>query len=181
MIFRRGAPGNNVILTRGAPNRVVPGEGVKSGRLALIGGPSKIHGWDGNALAAQILELAGSGPLEVADSRRTPEGFLAELSEKIPDLVVFPHQRTGPGWLVEKLARTGEVHVTEDSVSMIYEALSSGARVGVLQMPRKTGDSRVIRGLERLRKEGCFIGKGHGTPTVLAEADRCARIILRGA
>ncbi len=178
--FLRASPGKNVILTKGAPNRVVPSTGERNGRLALIGGPSKIHAWDGGALALQIAELAKIGPLDVADSRRTPEGFLAKLSEMNPAIAVFPHQKTAPGWLAEKLAETEEIHVTEDSVSMIYEALSSGARVGVLEMPRKTEDSRLLRGLEQLQQEGYFIGNGLNAPPVLAEADRCARLILGG-
>ncbi len=178
--FHKGSPRKNVILTKGAPNRVVPSAAEKRGRLALIGGPSKIHGWDGEALIRQIEKIANIGPLEVADSRRTPEGFLSELSKIVPGIRIFPHQETAPGWLAGKLPETEEVHVTEDSVSMIYEALSSGARVGILCMPRKTEDSRLLRGLEKLRHEGHFIGSENETPTVLAEADRCARKILGG-
>ncbi len=178
--FPQGLSGKNVILTKGAPNRVVPSAGEKRGRLALIGGPSKIHDWDGEALTRQIEELANIGPLEVADSRRTPEGFLSELPKIVPGIRIFPHQETAPCWLAGKLAETEEIHVTEDSVSMIYEALSSGARVGVLRMPRKTEDSRLLRGLEKLRQGGYFIGSGDETPAVLAEADRCAHLILGG-
>jgi mitochondrial fission protein ELM1 len=90
---------------------------------------------------------------------------------------IFPHQQTPPGWLAGKLSALETVWVTEDSVSMIYEALSGGAKVGVLEMPRLRPGARVIRGLEVLRAEGYF-DKDH-PPQLLAEADRCAELILK--
>lgn len=166
----------NVITTEGALNRVLPGTGEKSGRLFLIGGPSKTHGWDGVALTAQIKDIAGEGAWQAADSRRTPEGFLDELKKELPGLEIFPHRQTPPGWLAGQLSALETVWVTEDSVSMIYEALSGGAKVGVLDMPRLRPDARVIRGLEALRAEGFF--DPENPPRPLAEADRCAALLL---
>ncbi len=167
----------NVITSKGALNRVVPNTGKKSGKLFLIGGPSKTHGYDEAALIAQIKGIAGDGEWQVADSRRTPETFLPALKKALPSLTIFPHQETQPGWLASILSTAETVWVTEDSVSMIYEALTGGARAGVLEMPRLRPDARVIRGLEALREEGFF--DPHKTPQVLAEADRCAEILLR--
>jgi hypothetical protein len=59
---------------------------------------------------------------------------------------------------------------------MIYEALTGGAKVGVLEMPRLRPDARVIRGLESLKADGYF--DAHSPPRPLAEADRCAAMIL---
>ena len=168
---------SNVITTKGALNRVMPSTGPKTGRLLLIGGPSKTHGWDGQALIAQIKAIAGDDMWQVADSRRTPEGFLKELKNELPTMEIFPHQQTPPGWLAGKLSALETVWVTEDSVSMIYEALSGGAKVGVLEMPRLRPGARVIRGLEALRAEGYF-DTDH-PPRLLAEADRCAALILK--
>ena len=168
----------NVISSKGALNRVVPNTGKKSGKFFLIGGPSKTHGYDEAALIAQIKDIAGDDEWQVADSRRTPESFLHALKKELPGLTIFPHQETQPGWLAEKLSSVETVWVSEDSVSMIYEALSSGAKVGVLEMPRLRPDARVIRGLEVLRAEGFFDTKN--PPRTLAEADRCAEILLRG-
>jgi hypothetical protein len=100
---------------------------------------------------------------------------------------VFPHEETSADWLPEKLAAAAEVWVTEDSVSMIYEALSSGARVGLLAVPRNHRHSRVLRGLEQLVVDGLL------TPfaawqnsrilkvpnSILREADRCAEKIAQ--
>jgi uncharacterized protein len=166
----------NVITSKGALNRVRPTEGARAGKLFLIGGPSKTHGYDEAALIAQIRGLAADGEWQVADSRRTPGGFLPALRKELPGLRVFPHHETQPGWLAAKLSTAETVHVTEDSVSMIYEALTGGAKVGVLEMPRLRPDARVIRGLEALKAEGFFIP--HSPPRPLAEADRCAAILL---
>jgi mitochondrial fission protein ELM1 len=165
----------NVFTSKGALNRVRPSEAVRSGKLFLIGGPSKTHGYDESALIARIREIAADGGWQVADSRRTPETFLPSLRKQLPDMTVFPHQETQPGWLAATLSTAETVHVTEDSVSMIYEALTGGAKVGVLEMPRLRPDARVIRGLEALKSEGFF--DPHSPPRPLAEADRCAAIL----
>ncbi|MFM2197111.1 MAG: hypothetical protein RLZZ505_543 [Verrucomicrobiota bacterium] len=175
--FMGKAVPRNAITTKGALNRVLPGTGKRSGNMFLIGGPSRTHGWDAVALAAQIRRIAGDDSWQAADSRRTPEGFLGELKKELPALEIYPHQQTQPGWLAGKLSTLETVWVTEDSVSMIYEALSSGAKTGVLAMPRIKPDARVIRGLEALRAEGFF--DTDGTPRTLAEADRCAGILLK--
>jgi hypothetical protein len=122
----------------------------------------------------------------VADSRRTPPGFLDSLAVGVPGLAVHPHGGTGPDWLARQLAAAVEVWVTEDSVSMVYEALTAGARVGVLPMPRRRVRSRVSRGLEQLVAEGyvtrysdwCESRVLSPPPVRLAEADRCAALIL---
>jgi mitochondrial fission protein ELM1 len=162
----------NVITSKGALNRVRPTEGERSGKLFLIGGPSKTHGYDEAALIARIREIAADGEWQVADSRRTPKTFLPELRKGLPGLTVFPHQQTQPGWLVSQLSSAETVWVSEDSVSMIYEALTGGARVGVLDMPCLRPDARVIRGLDALKAEGYF--DAHDPSRPLAEADRCA-------
>ena len=68
---------------------------------------------------------------------------------------------------------------------MIYEALSSGAQVGLLPMPRIKKAGRVARGIENLLQDKRIITyscwqDGNQLPVnqvVLAEADRCAHLI----
>lgn len=175
--FKKLPKSGNIILSMGALNRVVPTSEPKSGKLLLIGGPSKTHGFDKQALISQIRGIAAEG-WQAADSRRTPGGFLTDLKSEIPGIEIFPHQETKPGWLAGKLSSIEEVWVTEDSVSMIYEALTGGAKVGVLDMPRLRPDARVIRGLESLRESGYFIGSENTATHSLAEADRCAELVL---
>jgi len=186
----RGQPGEDVIATMGALNRVpAPADGPRDGRLMLIGGPSASHGWDGEAVLnaiGEILAASPGAPWELTDSRRTPDGFRQALRERFPQLAVFPHEETGPEWLPSRLSRAGETWVTEDSVSMIHEALSSGSKVGLLPVPWKKPRGRIARGLARLIVEGFVttfrdwreIRVLDHPPMVLREADRCAKLVL---
>ncbi len=185
--FPNGGDHANLILTRGALNRVVPsGDGPRSGGMILIGGPSANHGWDGESLLAALAEIAGAGVWQLTDSRRTPAGFITEIRKRLPAVRIFPHSETTPDWLPSKLAAAAEVWVTEDSVSMIYEALGSGARVGLLPVPRLKENSRVLGGLEELSAESYLtpFSQWQATkalpapPTILREADRCAGLVL---
>ncbi|MCX7915831.1 MAG: mitochondrial fission ELM1 family protein, partial [Verrucomicrobiae bacterium] len=87
-------------------------------------------------------------------------------------------------WVPRELSVAEHVWVTEDSVSMVYEALTAGASVGILRVPRRHS-SRVVRGLDRLRAQGWVTGFAdweagqslRPPPQPLAEADRCAHVI----
>ncbi|GAA5484812.1 mitochondrial fission ELM1 family protein [Haloferula sargassicola] len=184
-------PAPNVIATKGALNRVPPPDPdrARSGGLLLIGGPSGSHGWDAETTTRQVAAIVDSRSAlawRATDSRRTPEGFLEALQSASPAFAPFPHQQTGRDWLPQQLAHCEEVWVSEDSVSMIYEALSSGAAVGLLPVPRKSRTSRVARGIDRLAEQGWltpFDDWRPGTPlprppATLREADRTAAIVL---
>ncbi len=184
--FPAGAEKPGLILTRGALNRVVAGDGEKTGKLILIGGPSKTHGWDGGAVLDRLAQATDRGGWELSDSRRTPQGFLEEARAKLPGVTLFSHRDTPADWVAEKLRGAKEVWVTEDSVSMVYEALTSGARVGLLPAPRRAAASRVIQGIESLIAEGFVTPFDRwresqriaAPPHPLQEADRCAAILL---
>jgi len=186
----RGDPPANVLPTLGALNRVaVPTAGPRPGRLLLIGGPSANHGWDGDAVLDAIGEILAAAPgesWELTDSRRTPDGFRAALRARFPQIAFFPHEETGRDWLPARLAAAGETWVSEDSVSMIHEALSSGSKVGLLPVPRLKPHGRIARGLDRLLADGFVtpFARWQATrtlaepPRVLREADRCAALLL---
>ena len=182
----------NQIITRGVLNRVPPPDPDQTRRsgLILIGGPSSAHGWMPEQLIEQVQAIVaarGERPWRVTDSRRTPPDFLDQLRAACPALVAHPHAETGDEWLPQRLAEAAEVWVTEDSVSMIYEALSSGAAVGLLSAPRKTSCGRVLRGLDQLIEEHWatpYDAWDPGQPLtppphVLREADRVADELLR--
>ena len=184
--FNKELKDKRIILTEGAINRVEPGEGSRQGKLILLGGPSKIHGWDADGMIDALGKLEPGDGWLLTDSRRTPDGFTQRVGEAFPALEIHPHTETGPDWLPQNLQQMEEVWVTEDSVSMTYEALSSGAKVGVLPVPRKQKDARVLRGLDRLLKQGRlrtlteWQEAGHELPEVrpLQEAQRCAQLVL---
>ncbi len=184
--FKKPPPeSGRVLATRGALNRVVPADGAaRDGTWVLLGGPSKHHGWDATAMRGMIREIAErSSGLEAADSRRTPGGFFDSL-EFIETR--HHHAHAKPGWLAGRLASAKDVWVTEDSVSMVYEALTGGARVGILPVPRLSDDARVVKGLDRLADDGWVTrfgdwktsGQLGDPPGRLAEADRAARWLL---
>jgi uncharacterized protein len=181
------APGrDHVILTRGALNRVeAPDLAEKTGKLILIGGPSKTHAWDGAALLQMLAKATDRGGWELTDSRRTPENFLTDARTRLPGVTVFSHKDTPEDWLPGKLRAAKEVWVTEDSVSMVYEALTSGARVGLLPLPRRKQSSRVLGGIDRLAADGFLTPfetwrnteRLASPPEILREADRCAALL----
>ena len=186
--FQKPLQRKNLILSRGALNRVAPpADGSRTARMILIGGPSASHGWDGENLLTTLAEITSNKHWQLTDSRRTPAGFIGEIRKNLPALEIFPHQETTPEWLPGKLAAAQEVWVTEDSVSMIYEALSSGAKVGLLPVPRAKEDSRILRGLGQLVSEGYLTRFEDwrlthalkSPPETLREADRCAEDVLR--
>ena len=50
------------------------------------------------------------------------------------------YKRQPQGWIFEQMQLAETVYVTEDSVSMIFEALTAGCRVGVIAMDRLKQD-----------------------------------------
>ena len=184
--FRNKPTRKNLILTRGAINRVHASDSPKTGKLILIGGPSKTHGWDTGAMLDMLAKVTEGGGWQLTDSRRTPNGFLDQARMRLKGLEMFSCQQTPPDWLPSKLREADEVWVSEDSVSMIYEARSSGARVGLLPVPRLNPKSRVLRGIDELVETGFLMpfsawqdaGHLHTAPEALNEAARCAGIVL---
>jgi mitochondrial fission protein ELM1 len=187
--FPKKSQRKNLILTRGAINRVHAEDLPKTGKLILIGGPSKTHGWDPAAMLDMLARVTATGDWQLTDSRRTPEGFLEQIKKHLPNIEIFSCKETAFDWLPDKLGRAKEVWVSEDSVSMIYEALSSGARVGLLPVPRMNSHSRVLRGIDELIEAGyltpfsAWQKTGHlsRASEPLNEAGRCAEIICQMA
>lgn len=173
----------NVETTLGALNPVQAGRQHDPSRgLILAGGPSSHYRWDDAGMASQILDLVRKRPelaWTLGDSRRTPAGFLQRLAGS--DIACHAHDQTPPGWLEAELARASEVWVSPDSVSMVYEALTAGCRVGVFDLPAMAR-SRVAQGLAELRREGYVCGHSDATWPAhppLNEAERCATLILK--
>ncbi len=83
-------------------------------------------------------------------SRRTPASFMASAAhQKGPQFSLVPVEQTNRLWLRQRYRHCGIIWVTEDSASMVYEALTAGAQVGVLPAPRQR-PSRVSQGLDTL-------------------------------
>ncbi len=125
--------------------------------LILIGGASKRHGWSDQLLIAQMNQLFTvlvNYQIILTTSRRTPEVFLTnDLFVNPPaNVQILPVNETPQGWLFEQLQLASLVWVTEDSVSMLYEALTAGCQVGILNMPRLKQD-RITRSVDSLLQQ----------------------------
>lgn len=154
--------GANVLSTRGALNPVEPGKKDARAGLILIGGPSRHHGWSENDILSQVEVIVASEKYvhwTLTTSRRTPSATTTRLCAlTFKNLTVVPVNETGPGWLPERLTNAAQAWVTEDSVSMVYEALTANAATGLLHVPAKRA-SRIARGIATLTGDGlvtCF-------------------------
>ena len=174
---------DNVLLSKGVLNSVKlspqrdPAEG-----LILLGGPSRHYRWNDGEMLTQIqtlLETRSSLHWNLIGSPRTPVSLVDRL-QKLAGVNCSFYQRFVEHAWQHKLARAGHVWVSEDSVSMVYEALTSGASVGLLGVPR-AGSSRVSRGVDQLIDSGWVAppAAAHAAPGPgsLNEAARCARWI----
>ncbi len=180
----------NVLQTRGPLNVIEPASNkLDYHGLILLGGPSKHHRWSDQAMLENIATLVHRDhkwSWTVAGSRRTPESMEHMLlTAQLPKLAYVAARDTGPEWLPFRLAEAPQVWVTEDSMSMVYEALSANAAVGVLPVPRR-GFSRVSRDMEQLLAEGLLTsfdawcnGQALRQPAQpFNEAARCAQWIV---
>lgn len=138
-------------LSDGPINRMHVGSKTTSAGLILLGGPSDHYDWDETRLLEQIEYICGeSGPWQVSPSRRTPVGFLAALrNRQIPDLDILDIDKLPANWLARQLPTVDKCWVTPDSASMVYEALSAGCAVGLLELQSRAS-SRVARGVATL-------------------------------
>lgn len=180
-----------LLLTEGSLNPVLPAtDADPDAGLLLIGGPSPHFGWDGNDLIQQISKVVNSHQqLQwlLSTSRRTPPEFLSQLEQRhLPRLTLISVNDTKAGWVAKQLQRCATVWVTEDSVSMVYESLSAGARVGLFEMPPQ-GRSRVALGVQSLAERHFltryrdYVARGYHhaeQPQPLQEAARVAEWML---
>ena len=183
-------PRNNLLTTVGAINAVAPhGSHNPKSTLVLVGGPSKHYQWDSARIVEQVATLAERNPdqqILVADSRRTPAAVLDDIKTlALHNVATMPWRQADAGWLAGELAQHASCWVSPDSVSMVYEALTAGCRVGLLSLPAASA-SRVARGIEGLVAEGRLVrfadwldGQALPQPHPLNEAQRCADWILQ--
>ena len=182
-------PAPNVLVTRGALNAVKSSSSQADEQgLILIGGASSHHAWSDEVVTAQLETITEREPhlhWQLLTSRRTPDSLIPRLEQwRAENVTIVPFVESMPNLVPRHLASASQVWVTEDSVSMIYEALTSGSAVGLLKVPRRRY-GRVVRGITRLIDEGCvtpFDAWQAGevlmqSTAVFNEAERCADLI----
>ncbi len=177
---------NNIIETTGAINRVVPNNSshVKDTGLIMLGGPSKHYQWDSKKLIKQIQSVLKKQPETqwvIAGSRRTPQTTYDEIKANFPRIVLVHPEKVSKDWLPQRMHESEQIWVTADSISMIYEALTSGAKTGIIELGYDK-PSRITREMDRLLSEGAVISletldRGLSINPIY-EADRCAKLLL---
>ena len=180
-----------VIVTLGVLNRLEAAEKKKINQgVILVGGPSKHYQWSHEALVDQLQKIFSAMPhiqWLIADSRRTPEETKSALSCLVRENISYmPFELTDKDWLPSKLSESTYCWVTEDSVSMVYEALTAQNHVGLLPV-RALKKSRVQQGVRKLVDEQYVTtyqdwlvsGELVGKSDFENEAQRCADIIVK--
>ena len=154
-----GIPANShVIVTRGALNPIRNENRHQAARILItLGGSSKRHQWNQEKVLLSVQQIVEHNPnseIILTTSRRTPVGFIDILKQQssAKKLQICPVEQTLQGWIFEEMQKAEAVWVTEDSVSMIYEALTAGCRVGVIAMDRLKQD-RITNSVDRLLKQ----------------------------
>jgi mitochondrial fission protein ELM1 len=179
---------DNVITTKGAINPVQFNENKSNDTgLLLIGGPSKHYDWNENDLIRQIKKIIEQNSgirWTIADSPRTPEKTRSLLAD-LNNIEVLSYENTDSDKLHEFIFKSGSIWVSEDSVSMVYESLTSGAAVGLLNVKQKT-KNRISDSIDTLinEKQLTSFSSWEKTNELLLptnkfnEADRCVKQLL---
>ena len=178
----------NVIVTEGALNRIRPGPmRIPDRGLILVGGPSRHFGWSDSDVLYQVKSVIEASPAiewTISTSRRTPATFMSAWQVSGCRGCLVPVDQTSSEWLPAQLSTTANVWVTNESVSMIFGALTAGAAVGILRLS-PLRDSRVTRCVDSLISRKLVTPfdqlqtrsinpPAHGC---LDEANRCAKLI----
>jgi mitochondrial fission protein ELM1 len=176
-----------IIVTDGVLNDIVASDLQGNQGLILIGGPSDHFAWDAAALIRQLQAIINASPTKswlISDSRRTPIETIEALQTLQGDRVGFTrHLESGSTWLADQLTRSDQVWISRDSVSMIYETLTAGRAIGVIDVPasRSSRITRLLQDLVARRMVTPFARWQAGEPLAfdqpLMEADRCAKLI----
>ncbi len=184
----------NIFTTIGPPNTGTnrAKHQAESGLILIGGVDHKSHYWDDDNLIENIEELIGQPAIKtwiIASSPRTPEETgkkIVKLAAKNPQVTFYDFYSTEKGWLDQQYNENKMVWITADSISMVYEALSAGCRVGILPVKWK-GKTSKFQFSERYlidKKRVISFSDWRGGKTQwyedspLNEADRCAREIL---
>lgn len=178
----------HIFISEGVLNPLINEQRHQTGHhLILIGGPSKRHGWSEDLIVKQLQQILASRKNQqfiLTTSRRTPIEFLQHsfFMQSSKHLTVCPVEQTPQGWLFDELQLASDVWITEDSVSMVYEALTAGCAVHLISMPRLKQD-RITHAMDELVAQGWVDEAGQKDIDSVAgislnEADRAARWLI---
>lgn len=145
---------DNVWVTEGAMNALSLMDAVKEDQtLVLIGGPSSACEWENARVYQELSERIASknyhGKIILSTSRRTPQNFIGNLPKDILDQSeIIDFQTVDASWLPQQLLKSKEAWVTAESISMIYESLSAGCLVKIIDVTGLKG--KIAQNLDHL-------------------------------
>lgn len=189
------AAADNIFITVGPPGTATysshhdPQKG-----LILVGGlDEKSHVWNTDMVLAQVRGITEKEPAmrwTISSSPRTPEETIKKLEAFAgtgENVIFFRAEETPSGWIEEQYGIHADVWVTADSISMVYEALTAGCRVGILPVAWKREKSKFQRSLQYVTGNRLVIPYEKwltGEETMvqgkpLDEASRCAGEIMQ--
>jgi mitochondrial fission protein ELM1 len=186
---------HNIVHTTGAPN-CSRDKGIHQDNrgLILLGGIDfKSHEWHSTKIVSmvrQIVQKTATIHWTISSSPRTPRDTVELMQEVAVDFVnvtFFDYQETQPGWIEKQYDTSSVVWVTADSISMIYEALTAGCKVGIIPLQWKKENCKFKKNEDLLldkRLVVSFSSWEQGSATwceniELNEAQRCAERILQ--
>lgn len=177
----------HVITTQGALNPIVNENRHQPNRILIaLGGNSKRHQWNDEKVLSSIQRLVENNvhaTFILTTSRRTPDTFLETLAQQniYSKLQIFPVEHTPQGWVFEEMQKAEVVWVTEDSVSMIFEALTAGCKVGIIKINRLKED-RITCSIDQIIQSNLVCDQTFiemlVEPHAFKEADRVATYLL---
>jgi uncharacterized protein len=163
------------------PQGLVTRDGDRPCVALIVGGPSRHFAMDPDRLreqVARICELFPHADLLLTTSRRTP-ALVEALLEAMPfrRSIIYSREPVNP--IPDFLAISDYVFVTEDSTSMISEAVSFGhASVEVLPLQATSSRNKVGAMVAALAARGCLhrfdgsLGDCHSKLDLRAELQR---------
>lgn len=185
----------NYFFTYGAPNNCVNKKQHEESRgLILLGGVDEnSHTWDSQTIELKISKIISQKTnvhWVISSSPRTPQvtvDGIRKITNNADNVTFFDYKETHKGWIEEQYNQCATVWVTSDSISMLYEALSSGCNVNIIQMPWKKSSSKFKKNEDLLLEKSLVIPfssweRGVKELPVLSqlnEAQRCADYILQ--
>jgi mitochondrial fission protein ELM1 len=185
----------NIMLTVGASNcsQNKRKHREECGLILLGGVDTKSHHWDSPQVLKMVEKIAKTDSQKfwtVSSSPRTPQDTVAmvkQLTDKYGNIEFFDYRNTPPGWIEEQYDKNSVVWVTADSISMIYEAMTAGCKVGIFPMRWLRENSKFKRNENVLLEKKLvtpftFWEQGNMTQNQnieLNEAQRCADRILQ--
>ena len=124
--------------------------------LFLIGGPSKHYYWNTKLVLDKIKYISKQFEFKrliLTTSRRTPLDFINEFNKlKIKNMKLYEHAKIKNDWLEKNIIKVKNIWVTNDSYSMIIEAIASGAYTNILDLEVKK-NSKLSKEINIIKKK----------------------------